>query len=81
MPDYRLWCEADNEYFDPEHARDDAHAVAIFSQRLGVSLTLQEGPFVSTYMMARRDRPEGDGPPWVKYPDIPVWVKGDNSSN
>lgn len=73
MPDYTLWREADNSDHGPVHARDDAHAVAIFSKQLGTNLTLEEGPSVATYMMRRRDRQEGAT--WEKPPGIPVWEK------
>jgi len=73
MPDFRLWRESDDTWYGPVNARDDAHAVAIFSQQLGVTLTLEEGPMVAAYMMARREPQEGAT--WAKAPDIPVWAK------
>lgn len=73
MPDYTLWRQADNTTHGPVNARDNAHAVAVFSGQLGINLTLEEGPNVATYMMARRDRQEGAA--WARPPDIPVWEK------
>ena len=79
MPDYRLWRESDDGWSESVNARDDAHAVAIFSEQLGITLTLEQGPMVATYMMARRDRQEGAT--WAKKPTIPVWVKDPIRSN
>ena len=81
MPYYRLWQQSDDTWHGPVNARDDAHAVAIFSEQLDVSLTLEEGPMVATYMMARRDRQEPPKATWAKPPDIPVWVKEPSSPN
>lgn len=78
MPYYRLWRESDNTWHGPVNARDDAHAVAIFSEQLNLMLTLEEGPMVATYMMARKDSTE---PEWAKPPSIPVWVKELDPSN
>ncbi len=81
MPYYRLWRQPDNTWHGPVNARDDGHAVAIFSEQLGITLTLEEGPLVATYMMARRDRQEPERATWAKDPDIPVWVKDPAPSN
>ena len=77
MPMYSLWRESDNKTFDPVEARNDRHAIAIFSQQLGVELTLNEGPAGPPYMMGRL----GKAVAWMKPQDIPVWVKEPDSSN
>ena len=71
MTIYSLWQESDNTTLDGVEARDDAHAVAIFSRQLGVELTLDEGPAAAAYMMRRTENEAH----WAKAPDIPVWVK------
>ncbi len=81
MPDYRLWRRSDNTWHGPVNARGDAHAVAIFSEQLGITFTLEEGPLAATYMMARRDRQEPGKATWAKGPDIHVWVKDLAPSN
>ncbi len=81
MPYYRLWRQPDNTWHGPVNARDDAHAAAIFSEQLGITLTLEEGPLVATYMMARRDRQDPGEAEWAKDPDIPVWVTDPAPSN
>ena len=81
MPIYSLWREHDDRTFDGEEARDAAHAVGIFSQKLGIELTLKEGPAAPSYMMRLVERHDPMNPRWVKAPDIPVWVKEPSPSN
>ena len=69
MPIYRLWRERDNKAFDDKYARDEKHALELFGQEIGVTLTLAEGPAAPPYMMGRIE--EGVG--WTKKPDIAVW--------
>ena len=73
MPDYRLWRESDNTWHGPVNARDDAHAVFVFGEQFGTTLTLEERAMMAPYMMARRDN-QGRAA-WAKDPDIPVWGK------
>lgn len=73
MPDYRLWRESDNTWHGLVNARNDAHAVVVFREQLGITLTLEEGAMMATHMMARRDK-QGSAA-WAKDPDIPVWEK------
>jgi len=80
MPEYRLW-QPDDTWLDSVHARDDETAVAEFSKQLGITLTLNEGPMVATYMMARRDSTESHVATWTKPPEIPVWVENLDRSN
>ncbi len=69
MPYYRLWRQSDNTWHGPVNARDHAHAVAIFSEQLNITLTLEEGPAAPPYMMGRVEKEVG----WTKKPDIAVW--------
>ncbi len=68
MPIYRLWRESDNKSFNKD-ARDDEHAVVVFGELLGVTLTLEEGPTAPPYMMARIEKEAS----WTKKPDIAVY--------
>ena len=68
MPIYRLCRESDNEEFDAE-ARDNEHAVSVFTEKLGVGLTLEEGPAGPQYMMGRIPQDVH----WAKPLNIPVW--------
>ncbi len=77
MPIYRLWRASDDTTFDDVDARDNAHAIAMFSQQLDMAFTLEEGPNVAPYMMGRIAKEVG----WTKAPDIPVWVKEPRPSN
>ena len=81
MPYYRFWRQSDNKWHGPVKVRDDAHAVAIFSEQLDITLTLEEGPAAPPYMMAHKNRPEPEGPVWANDPDIPVWPKDPSLSN
>ena len=74
MPRYTLWRESDNSTHGPIEARDDVHAIAIFGQNLDITFTLEEGPMVPGYMMARKDTADAA---WAKPPEIPVWVVED----
>ncbi len=68
MPIYRLWRPSDDKTFEKE-ARDDKHALVLFGQELGVTLTLEEGPAVAEYMMGRIEKAPG----WTMPLDIPVY--------
>ena len=82
MSIYSLWRERDNTTFDGEEAHDAAHAVDIFSQKLGIELTLKKGPAAPSYMMRLVvERHDPMNPRWVKAPNIPVWVKEPSPSN
>lgn len=76
MPYYTPRRASDNTKHGPISARDDAHAVAVFSTDLGISLTLEEGLVVAPYMMVRNENQEGAT--WRKVPDIAVWVRDPN---
>ena len=80
MPIYSLWRERDDTTFDGEKADDAADAVDIFSQKLGIELTL-EGPAAPSYMMRLVETHDPMNPRWVKAPKIPVWVKEPSPSN
>ena len=69
MPKYRLWRQWDNKTFDDKEARDEKHALELFGQELGVSLTLTEVHAAPPYMMGRIEKEVG----WTKKPDIAVW--------
>ena len=71
MPWYRLWRQSDNKTFDDKNARDGEHALELFGQELGVTLTLTEGPEDAgpPYMMGRKENEVA----WTKKPDISVW--------
>ena len=81
MPIYSLWQESDDTTLDGIEARDDAHAVAIFSRKLSVELTLDEMPAGAPYMMRRIEKEEAAKAQWAKAPDIPVWAKVPTLSN
>ena len=81
MPYYRLWRQSDNTWYGPVNAREDPHAVAIFSEQLDIMLTLEEGSAAPSYMMAGRDRQDPGEATWAKDPDIPVWAKDPAPSN
>ena len=81
MPYYTLWRAADDKTYDSISARDNAHAVAIYSEKLGIPFTLEEGPTVATYMMARKERRDPAEATWAKPPDIPVWVEDTEPPN
>jgi len=68
MPMYRILRVSDNETFDKD-ARDDEHAVVVFGELLGVTLTLAEGPAAPPYMMGRIEKEVS----WTKKPDIAVY--------
>ncbi len=68
MPIYRLWRQSDDKTFEKD-ARDDEHALAVFGQELGVTLTLAEGPAAPPYMMGRIEKEVN----WTKKPDIAVY--------
>lgn len=75
MAIYRLRRMSDLETFE-EGARSGEEAVAKFSERLGVSLTLQEGDVVAQYMMALVP----PGAHFAKPEDIPVYEVNDSSN-
>jgi hypothetical protein len=66
---YRLWRESDNKSFDDIEARDSEHALEVFGQLLGITLTLKEAPAAPQYMMGRIEKWAG----WTKKPDIAVY--------
>ena len=68
MPIYRLQRQSDDKTFEKD-ARDDEHALLVFGQLLGVTLTLTEGPAAPPYMMRRIEKEMS----WTKPPDISVW--------
>lgn len=68
MPIYRLWRQSDDKTFEKD-ARDDEHALVVFGQLLGVTLTFAEGPAAPQYMMGRIEKE----PSWTKPLDIPVY--------
>ncbi len=68
MAIYRLWRVSDDKTFDKD-ARDDEHAVVVFGELLGVTLTLEEGPAAPPYMMGRIEKEVS----WTKNPDIAVY--------
>ena len=68
MAIYRIWRQSDNETFDME-ARDDEHAVKVFGELLGVTLTLAEGPAAPPYMMGLIEKDVS----WTKKPNIAVY--------
>ncbi len=71
MPIYRLWRIGfgENQTISRKDARDDEHAVVVFGELLGVTLTLEEGPTAPPYMMARIEKESS----WTKKPDIAVY--------
>ncbi len=69
MAIYRLWRESDNKTFDDIEARDHEHAITIFGEKLGIKLTLTEGPVAPGYMMQRIEKEVS----WTPAPGIPVW--------
>ncbi len=56
MAIYRFWRAANGKSFDDIEARDDDHALEVFGQLLGVTLTLTEGPAAPQYMMGRIEK-------------------------
>ncbi len=66
---YRLWRESDDKSLDDIEARDDEHALGVFGQQLGVTLTLTAGPAAPQYMMGRIKKWAS----WTKKPDIAVY--------
>ncbi len=69
MPWYRLLRQSDNKTFDDKNARDEEHALELFGQELGVSLTLTEVHAAPPYMMGRIEKEVN----WAKKPDIAVY--------
>ncbi len=69
MSIYRLWRELDDKSFDDIEARDDEHALEVFRQQLGITLTLTEGLAAPQYMMGHIEKLVG----WTKKPDIAVY--------
>jgi hypothetical protein len=69
MSIYRLWRELDDKSFDDIEARDNEHALEVFGQQLGITLTLKEAPAAPQYMMGRIEKWAG----WTKKPDIAVY--------
>ena len=69
MSIYRLWRESDDKSFDDIEAHDDEHALEVFRQQLGITLTLTEGPAAPQYMMGRIEKEAA----WTKRPDIAVY--------
>ncbi len=67
MPIYRLWRQSDDKTFEKD-ARDDEHALAVFGQELGVTLTF-EGSAAPQYMMGCIKKEAS----WTKKPDIAVY--------
>lgn len=68
MPYYNLRGIADNEILAAVCHNDEA-ALVEFGEKLGVTLTLEEGQAVAEYMMSYREESLG----WIKT-DIPVFV-------
>jgi hypothetical protein len=73
MPDYVLWIVEGDQEFPSVHARNDEHAVAIYSEQLGIRLTLEDQD-LGAYGMLRKRLRETDRYSANK-PDIPVWRK------
>ncbi len=69
MSIYRLWRDSDDKSFDDIEARDDEHALEVFGQQLGITLTLKEAPAAPQYMMGRIEKWAS----WTKKPDIAVY--------
>ena len=70
MAIYRFWRVSDAKSFDDIEARDDEHALEVFGQQRGVTLTpLTEGPAAPQYMMGRIEKEAA----WTKKPDIAVY--------
>ncbi len=67
MPLYRLRRLLDDKTFEKD-ARDDEHALAVFGQKLRVTLTF-EGPAAPQYMMGHIGKTVN----WTKPLDISVW--------
>ena len=81
MAIYKLWRQRDNEEFVGEEARDAVHAAAIFSQKVGVELTLKEGDAAPDYMMRLVEKRDPMNPSWAPPPNISVWIKEPSPSN
>ena len=75
MPLYKLRRVIDQEEFEGD-ARDDNHALAVFGQLLGVSLSL-EGPAAPEYVMGRVRTNEVH---WAGPLEIPVFEAEDAPS-
>ncbi len=69
MSIYRLWRDSDDKSFDDIEARDDEHALEVFGQQLGITLTLKEAPAAPQYMMGRIEKWAS----WTEKPDIAVY--------
>ena len=70
MAIYRLWRQSDNRTFADIEARNAEHAVAVFGEKLGATLTLEEGQAAPQYMLAQIDKSVSFTTP----PGILVWV-------
>ncbi len=69
MAIYRLWRASNGKSFDDIEARDNEHALEVFGQLLGITLTLTEGLAAPQYMMGRIEK----GAAWTKRPGIAVY--------
>ncbi len=68
MAIYALWRVSDNKTFEKD-ARDDEHAVVVFGELLGITLTLAEVTAAPPYMMVLIEKEAS----WTKKPDIAVY--------
>jgi hypothetical protein len=66
MPWYELWIADGDRTLPSENAKDPAHAVAIFGNKLGLRLTLEDQGVVAPYMLREEKK---------QRPEIPVWSR------
>jgi hypothetical protein len=74
MPDYELWIEHGYRTLESVHAKNRAHAAAMYAEQLGLHLTLEDQDD-GAYGMLRETIRTGTAH-WAERHDIPVWCKG-----
>ena len=74
MPDYELWIVEGDRTLPTVHAKNAAHAVAMYGEQLGLHLTLED-PDYGPYGMLRETIRTGTAR-WVERHDLPVSCKG-----
>ena len=67
MPWYELWIADEDRRLPSVNAKDPAHAVEIFGNKLGLRLTLEDQGDVAPYMLREEKK---------QRPERPVWSRG-----
>ena len=73
VPDYELWIAEGNKTLDTIHARNAAHALAMYGEQLGLHLTLDDQDDAAYGMLRETSRTET--PRWAERHNVPVWSR------